>query len=77
MIPGGELAVDPPDEITAGVLVTHRGEVVHPAVRALLGQVSPVRTASAESVSAPALRRHRPASRVEPISVSTEKGQGA
>ena len=36
LIPDGELAVDPADEITAGVLVTHRGEVVHPAVRALL-----------------------------------------
>jgi hypothetical protein len=37
LISGGELTVDPADEITAGVLITHRGEVVHPAVKALLG----------------------------------------
>ncbi|HEY5116365.1 MAG TPA: NAD(P) transhydrogenase subunit alpha [Nakamurella sp.] len=37
VIPGGELTVDRSDQIAAGVLVTHRGEVVHPAVRALLG----------------------------------------
>jgi NAD(P) transhydrogenase subunit alpha len=32
----GELAIDPSDEITAGVLVTHDGSVVHPATAALL-----------------------------------------
>ena len=32
----GRIVLDPADEITAGVLVTHDGEVVHPAVRALL-----------------------------------------
>jgi H+-translocating NAD(P) transhydrogenase subunit alpha len=36
LIHDGELAVDTADEITAGVLITHGGEVVHPAVRALL-----------------------------------------
>jgi hypothetical protein len=30
------VALDPGDEITAGVLVTHDGAVVHPAVRDLL-----------------------------------------
>ena len=29
----GRIVLDPADEITAGVLVTHDGEVVHPAVR--------------------------------------------
>jgi NAD(P) transhydrogenase subunit alpha len=32
----GRPVLDPADEITAGVLVTHDGEVVHPAVRDLL-----------------------------------------
>jgi NAD(P) transhydrogenase subunit alpha len=36
LIPDGRPVLDPADEITAGVLVTHDGEVVHPAVRALL-----------------------------------------
>ena len=36
LIKDGELSTDAADEITAGVLVAHRGEVVHPAVRALL-----------------------------------------
>ena len=36
LIHDGQLAVDPADEITAGVLITHGGQVVHPAVRALL-----------------------------------------
>jgi H+-translocating NAD(P) transhydrogenase subunit alpha len=36
LVRDGRLALDPDDEITAGVLVTHDGEVVHPAVRALL-----------------------------------------
>jgi NAD(P) transhydrogenase subunit alpha len=36
LLPDGRPALDPADEITAGVLVTHDGEVVHPAVRDLL-----------------------------------------
>ena len=36
LIRDGRPVLDPADEITAGVLVTHDGEVVHPAVRALL-----------------------------------------
>ena len=36
LVVDGRIALDPADEITAGVLVTHDGEVVHPAVRALL-----------------------------------------
>ena len=33
----GALAIDTDDEITAGTLVSHRGQVVHPRVRELLG----------------------------------------
>lgn len=36
LVQDGRPVLDPADEITAGVLVTHDGEVVHPAVRALL-----------------------------------------
>jgi proton-translocating NAD(P)+ transhydrogenase subunit alpha len=36
LVADGRIALDPADEITAGVLVTHDGEVVHPAVRELL-----------------------------------------
>jgi H+-translocating NAD(P) transhydrogenase subunit alpha len=36
LIRDGRPVLDPADEITAGVLVTQDGEVVHPAVRALL-----------------------------------------
>jgi hypothetical protein len=32
----GEVVIDPSDEIQRGVVVTSGGEVVHPAVRALL-----------------------------------------
>jgi NAD(P) transhydrogenase subunit alpha len=32
----GALVIDPSNEIQAGVLVTHNGEVVHPAVREIL-----------------------------------------
>ena len=37
----GELRVDLDDEITAGVVVAHRGELVHPATAALLGRPAP------------------------------------
>ena len=37
LIRGGTLTIDPADEIQAGVIVTHQGKVVHPAVAALLG----------------------------------------
>jgi H+-translocating NAD(P) transhydrogenase subunit alpha len=36
LVTDGNLALDVADEITAGVLVTHNGEIVHAAVRALL-----------------------------------------
>jgi NAD(P) transhydrogenase subunit alpha len=36
LVTDGRIVLDPADEITAGVLVTHDGAVVHPAVRALL-----------------------------------------
>ncbi len=36
LIKDGELVYTPEDEIVAGVVVTHDGDVVHPAVRALL-----------------------------------------
>jgi H+-translocating NAD(P) transhydrogenase subunit alpha len=37
MVADGALAIDPADEIQAGVLVAHGGQVVHPAVAKLLG----------------------------------------
>ena len=37
LIRDGTLTIDPADEIQAGVVVTHQGQVVHPAVAALLG----------------------------------------
>jgi NAD(P) transhydrogenase subunit alpha len=36
LVKDGALAIDPADEITAGVLVTHNGAVVHPATATLL-----------------------------------------
>ena len=38
LVHGGALTIDPADEIQAGVVVTHQGKVIHPAVAALLGQ---------------------------------------
>jgi H+-translocating NAD(P) transhydrogenase subunit alpha len=38
LVRGGVLTIDLADEIQAGVVVTHQGKVVHPAVAALLGQ---------------------------------------
>ena len=37
LVRDGALTIDPADEIQAGVIVTHQGMVVHPAVAALLG----------------------------------------
>ena len=37
LIRDGALTIDPADEIQAGVVVTHQGKVIHPAVAALLG----------------------------------------
>jgi H+-translocating NAD(P) transhydrogenase subunit alpha len=37
LIRDGTLTIDPADEIQAGVVVTHQGTVIHPAVAALLG----------------------------------------
>jgi H+-translocating NAD(P) transhydrogenase subunit alpha len=36
LVRGGALTIDPADEIQAGVVVTHQGQVIHPAVAALL-----------------------------------------
>jgi len=36
LVRGGTLTIDPADEIQAGVVVTHQGTVIHPAVAALL-----------------------------------------
>jgi NAD(P) transhydrogenase subunit alpha len=36
LVRDGSLMLDPDDNITAGVLITHDGDIVHPAVRALL-----------------------------------------
>ena len=36
LVRGGVLTIDPADEIQAGVVVTHQGQVIHPAVAALL-----------------------------------------
>jgi NAD(P) transhydrogenase subunit alpha len=37
LIHDGTLTIDPADEIQAGVVVTHQGQVIHPAVAAVLG----------------------------------------
>lgn len=37
LIRDGALTIDPADEIQAGVVVTHQGQVIHPAVAASLG----------------------------------------
>jgi NAD(P) transhydrogenase subunit alpha len=37
LIRDSTLTIDPADEIQAGVVVTHQGKVIHPAVAALLG----------------------------------------
>jgi NAD(P) transhydrogenase subunit alpha len=36
----GELAIDPSDDIQAGVVITHDGKLVHPAVADLLGEAT-------------------------------------
>lgn len=41
LVVDGELRIDLDDEITAGVVVAHRGEVVHPPTAALIGRPSP------------------------------------
>jgi len=38
---GGELVIDPDDEIQAGVVITHDGAVIHPATAALLAGPAP------------------------------------
>jgi len=37
LVKDGEIEIDSADEITSGTLVTYKGEIVHPRVRALLG----------------------------------------
>jgi NAD(P) transhydrogenase subunit alpha len=40
MVHDGQLTIDPADEIQAGVVVTHAGKVIHPAVAELLDAAS-------------------------------------
>ena len=40
MVADGALAIDPSDDIQAGVVITHAGMVVHPATAALLADRS-------------------------------------
>ena len=54
LVRDGALVLDPDDAITAGVLITHDGEVVHPAVRALIEAPAP----EVRCVTRPAVRRH-------------------
>jgi proton-translocating NAD(P)+ transhydrogenase subunit alpha len=51
MVADSALAIDPADEIQAGVLVAHDGQVVHPAVAKLLGPAE--RTGGADDVDRP------------------------
>src|ERR1700733_13773198 len=41
MVKDGALAIDPSDEIQAGVVITHQGAVIHPATAALLAESTP------------------------------------
>ncbi len=41
MVKDGALAIDPGDEIQAGVVITHDGAVIHPATAALLAESTP------------------------------------
>jgi NAD(P) transhydrogenase subunit alpha len=41
MVKDGALAIDPGDEIQAGVVITHKGAVIHPATAALLAESTP------------------------------------
>jgi NAD(P) transhydrogenase subunit alpha len=47
IIKDGELAIDTTDAIQAGVVITHDGQVVHPAVAELLGSAPPSGAGSA------------------------------
>jgi len=40
LIRDGALTIDPADEIQAGVVITHQGKVIHPAVAAALGSTT-------------------------------------
>jgi NAD(P) transhydrogenase subunit alpha len=41
MVADGALAIDPSDEIQAGVVITHDGTVIQPATAALLAEARP------------------------------------
>jgi NAD(P) transhydrogenase subunit alpha len=41
LVKDGALAIDPADEIQAGVVITHKGAVIHPATAALLAGSAP------------------------------------
>ena len=41
MVKDGALAIDPDDEIQAGVVISHEGAVIHPATAALLAESGP------------------------------------
>ena len=49
MVTDGELAIDPSDEIQAGVVITHDGAVIHPATAALLPESQPGESKPGES----------------------------
>jgi H+-translocating NAD(P) transhydrogenase subunit alpha len=49
----GHLAIDPADEIQAGVVITHEGRVIHPATAALLGEKPDTPAASSQPAGAP------------------------
>jgi H+-translocating NAD(P) transhydrogenase subunit alpha len=41
LVHDGALTIDPADQIQAGVVITHQGQVIHPAVAASLGSPAP------------------------------------
>jgi NAD(P) transhydrogenase subunit alpha len=45
----GNLAIDPRDEIQAGVVITHDGQVVHPGTAALIADTSIADTPAADA----------------------------
>ncbi|HEX4834417.1 MAG TPA: NAD(P) transhydrogenase subunit alpha [Trebonia sp.] len=61
---GPALAIDTADEIQAGVVVAHGGQVVHPAVARLLGGARPAGAQAAASQPAPPVP---PAPSAEPV----------
>jgi len=52
MIKDGSLVIDPSDDLQAGVVVTHDGQVVHPALATAPAESAPAESAPAESAPA-------------------------